>query len=55
MVIPVDKYRNGHHTLTIDKNVPSVSESITWENGVFEEEFIAGSDSITHIPFYLAR
>ena len=58
MVIPVDKYRNGRHTLTIDKNLQflqylSIQPALA--DGVFETEYTAGPDSIIHIPFYLAR
>ena len=53
MLMSLDQYPNGRHTLKIDKMLKDKWKSISFVDGVFEQEFAL--DSTLHIPFYISR
>jgi hypothetical protein len=55
MLIPLDQYTNGRHTLRIDKILKDKFKSLSFVDGKFEQELGSNSDSILHIPFYISR
>ena len=55
MLISLDQYTNGRHTLRIDKILKDRFKSISYESGTFEQEFRSGSDSTLNIPFFISR
>ena len=56
MLIPLDQYPNGRHTLRIDKILKDDMIGATFSSeGKFEQEFGSGSDSTLNIPFYISR
>ena len=55
MLIPLDQYLNGRHTLRINKILKDDMIAVNFESGKFEQEFVSGSDSTLNIPFYISR
>ena len=55
MLIPLDQYPNGRHTLRIDKILKDNMKGVQFNNGKFEQDFRSGSDSTLNIPFYISR
>ena len=55
MLISLDQYTNGRHTLRIDKILKDKFKGMSYIDGMFEQEFGSGSDSTLNIPFYISR
>jgi len=54
MFIPLDQYLNGRHTLRINKILKDRFKSLSFDDGIFKQEFGSG-DSTLNIPFYISR